>query len=189
MSWLEIQEFEEARKDARARRSRLRLAHSAHDILAEAHVKVRSSKRHASWLLPETSVQDEISHYAVRHSALGCRGPHPSLRRQPSKSDSQSVALQIDAAINFAEIGATADPLIKPILLYYSAAQLCGVYTRAVLNWSKDRPSHGLSCQKNSADVGQTQLTVNEKGQFPRLAATCFLLTGRPNVFAELERL
>lgn len=96
-----------------------------------------------------------------------------------SAEHAEEIALKIDTALQFADLGAVADPFIKPIILYYSCVQLCGVYTRAFFNWEKDPRGHGLTCTNTTTEI-------SENGQFPRLATTTFLLTGQPNCFAEL---
>lgn len=69
----------------------------------------------------------------TRHFALRVRA---QLHANISSSRAEELPLKIDAALSFAELGERADPLVKPILLYYACAHLCGVYSR-----SKD-PNH-----------------------------------------------
>jgi hypothetical protein len=168
------------------RRRRLRLPHAAHTVLSSGLAVLQGAVSSRCWALPPTSFADEIVHYHSRHKALDVQGPRPRLRPSVTHDLAEEQALKTDAALNFAELGERADPLIKPILLYYSCAHLCGIYTRAFFEWDRDARGHGLSCNHKPGDVGSTQLVVEDSGQFPRMAATCFLLTGQPSCFSPL---
>jgi len=164
----------------------LRLPNSAQAVLSAGLAKLHSATGSRCWALPITLFPEEVAHYRTRHKALGAPGPRPKLRIAVSASSAEEQALKVDAALNFAEIGERADPLIKPILLYYSCAHLCGVYSRAFLEWECDSRSHGLTCKHRTSDVRNTQLTIEKSGLFPRVSATCFLFTGQPNCFSPL---
>jgi hypothetical protein len=127
-----------------------------------------------------------VRHYYTRQKELGVRGSRPRLRETITKDFAEELALKIDAALEFARLGETADLLIRPILLYYSCAHLCGVYLRHLFEWGKDKRNHGLSCSQERGNVADTAVYIKPSGQFARLATTCFLLTGHPSVFTRL---
>ncbi len=168
------------------RRRSLRLPYSAHALLSASLVALTRTTASRCWALPATSFPDEVSHYSSRHKALAIKGPRPKLRADLSSSFAEEQALKIDAALTFAELGERADPRIKPILLYYACAQLCGVYTRSFFDWECDNRSHGLTCNHRPGDLPKTSIRVEVAGQFPRLAVTCFLFTGQPNCVSPL---
>lgn len=174
--------------DSRQRRQRLRLPHSAAQALREGHEALDALCRPCAWALPPTGLAQEVAHYSKRHGELGRRGPVPTYRTSGVELDALELAVKIDAALHFLELSHGADPFVEPILLYYSCAHLCGVYTRAYLEWQHDSLTHGLSCRKaaSPSDVGSTKVTVKSAGQFPRLATTCFLMSGAPSCFCEL---
>ena len=162
------------------------LPHSVRRALSSGLDKLSASVVSRSWCVPATAFPDEVKHYRDRHKTLNARGPRPRLRTAITDDLSTEVALKIDAALNFAELGVAADPFVKPILLYYSCAHLCGVYTRAFFEWDCDTRTHGLSCSHKPNDVANTKVTIESAGQFARLAATCFLLTGQASYFSQL---
>jgi hypothetical protein len=168
------------------RRRSLRLPHAAHHILSEGLATLRAATASRCWTLPTTSFSDEVTHYHSRHKKLGAGGPRPKLRLDISSSLAEEQALKVDAALSFAELGERADPLVKPILFYYAWAHLCGVYSRTFFEWDRDSRSHGLTCIHKPRDVANTQITIGRSGQFPRIAVTCFLLTGQPSCFSPL---
>jgi hypothetical protein len=108
----------------------LRLLVTAKRILGDAIKNLNTDTRSRSWTLPATVFADEVSHYRARHSELALPGPRPCLdnRRKLAAAD---IALKIDAAAKLRDLGSAADPLIKPVLLYYSAAHVLGAYSRA----------------------------------------------------------
>jgi len=175
---------QQAKPIIKKRRQEYRLPFTVHDRLKTSHASLLNTKISRFWALPESVYRDEIVHYCKKLKDLGISGPHPKLRSSLEKRTSEELAMKIDAALNFAALAENSDELIKPILLYYSSAHLCGVYTRAFFNWTKDRHSHGLQCTYRK-DVGETIIKMNA-GQFQRLASTCFLLTGHPSCFSDL---
>lgn len=108
------------------------------------------------------------------------------LRPVLTSADSEELAIKVDAGLNFLELAIRAEPMVRPILLYYACAHLCGVYTRTFFTWLHDSRDHGLSCTHQPRNVEQTKISIKAKGQFPRLSTTCFLLAGQPNPFSEL---
>ena len=175
-----------ARPQIGKRRRLLRLPHSAHDVLIASLTTLTQRSASRSWTLPATSFPDEVAHYSTRHKAISAEGPRPRLHSSLSKACTEELAVKIHAALHFAELAETADPLIKPILLYYAFAHLCGVYTRAFFEWECDSRTHGLKCTPKPGNLQNTEIKVQHVGQFPRLAVTCFLLTARPNFFSPL---
>jgi len=182
---------EEHKRQCRQRRQRLRLPSSATQALQQGQEKLNALSKPRAWALPQTTIPAEVTHYRQRNRALRTlkrRGPLPSHSETDVAATAPELALKIDAALNFAELSHGADPFVKPILLYYSCAHLCGVYTRAYLNWQHDKHAHGLRCTGAAcpSDVGSTKLTVESQGLFPLLATTCFLMSGAPSCFCEL---
>lgn len=176
----------QAKNKIRKRRQELRLPFTAHSILSDSLSSISSTVESRVWCLPETPFIEEIKHYCKKHKSSGISGPRPKLRSLIKAEFSEELAIKIDTSLNFANLANSADLLIKPILLYYASAHLCGVYTRAFFEWEKDQHTHGLSCQFNRGDVGQTLIKIQKQGQFSRIAACCFLLTGHPNCFTTL---
>lgn len=174
-----------AKQDIMRRRRQLRLPHSASFILREGLAKLRKMNRSVSWGLPETPFSDEVLNYYQRHNSLQLSGPRPKLRRALDDSFAEEQAIKIDAGLSFAALAESADPLVRPILLYYSCMHFCGVFTRAFFDWENDNRSHGLACRHCHGNVSNTEIEVNN-GQFPRLVATCFLLDGQPSCFSTL---
>ncbi len=168
------------------RRRALSLPHAAKAILNSSITEAKSNKQIRNWCLPETSFPDEVLHYHSRHKALAISGPRPKLRQIVLPEFAEEQAIKIDAGLNFASLAETADHHIKPILLYYACAHLCGVYTRFLFEWDRDNRNHGLSCSHHPGNVSETKVTISNKGQFARLATTCFLLTGMPSCFSTL---
>jgi hypothetical protein len=162
----------------------LRLLVTAKRILGDAIKNLNTDTRSRSWTLPATTLADEVSHYQARHSELALPGPRPRLDNR-RKLAAAEVALKIDAAAKLRDLGAAADPLIKPVLLYYSAAHVLGAYSRAFLGWDGNVEKHGIRCVRN-LDLGQMSMQIEDDGFFPRLSTTLFLLTGSVTVFAEL---
>lgn len=176
----------QAKSEIKKRFRALRLPYSAHQILKQSLDQLQSLTSSRVWGLPPTKFADEIQHYTSRHKALGLNGPRPILRKSLELDFAEEMAIKIDASINFLELAISSDLLIKPILLYYSCAHLCGVYTRVFFDWQQDDRHHGLNCTHRPGNVVATKLSVAKKGQFPRLATTCFLLSGWPSCFSEL---
>lgn len=170
--------------DFRDRRRRLSLPHSAKGVLQASLAKLQALSASRAWTLPDTKFPDEVTHYRTRHTALALAGPRPSLRAALDDETAQKMALKIDAGLKFLDLAEGADPAVKPILLYYASAHLCGVYTRAFFTWEQDARLHGLTCDFRRP-IGQTAVRIEERGHFPRLA-TCFMLFGYPNLFCEL---
>jgi hypothetical protein len=96
------------------------------------------------------------------------------------------MAMRIDTALKLIELAKDQDDFVRPIVLYYGAIQLCGVLTRTVFDWKNDRPTHGLRFDANASDLGDVLVGVEERGAFPRLATTCFFLSGQPSCFTKL---
>lgn len=167
------------------RRRSLRLPHSAHAVLSESLARLHQVIAPRWWALPPTSFSDEVAHYYSRHKELRAKGPRPRLRTAMSPSHAEEQALRIDVALSFADLGQRADPLIKPILLYYACAQLCGVFSRAFFDWELDQRNHGLECNYKE-DVSKTQINIKDSGQFVRIAVTCFLFSSQPSCFSPL---
>jgi hypothetical protein len=177
---------QQARPEIKRHQRELRLPYSAHQILGQSLAKLAATEISRSWTLPPTRFPDEVLHYSSRHKALGLKGPLPIVRSTLNSAFAEELALKIDSSLNFLELAANADPLVKPILLYYSCAHVCGVFTRAFLEWQQDRRTHGLCCSHKPGNVAKTEVSIAEKGQFPRLATACFLLSGMPSCFSEL---
>lgn len=175
-----------AKAQIAARRRSFRLPYTAKQSFASSLARLHAVSVPRAWVLPATSFSDEVQHYYSRHKTLIAKGPRPRLRAGITSELAEELALKIDAALSFAEIAETADPLVKPIVLYYSCAHLCGVYTRAFFEWDGDSRTHGISCHYKPGDLSNTIVSIEGAGQFPRIAATCFLLTGQPSVFSAL---
>jgi hypothetical protein len=170
---------------ARRRRS-FRLPDSAKRSFELSLARLHASNVSRAWTLPATPFPEEVKHYYSRHRALSAKGPRPRLRIQITPGLAEELALKVDAALSFAELAERADPLVKPILLYYSCAHLCGVYTRAFFEWECDSRKHGITCSHKPSDVPNTVVSIEDSGQFPRIAVTCFLLTGQASLFSPL---
>lgn len=163
----------------------LRLPITAKQVLNDATRTLNVDMRARSWALPATSVPDEVSHYVARHSALGLTGPRPHVKKQQTSTQTTDIALKIDAAAKLRDLGAVADPLIKPILLYYSAAHMLGAYSRAYLDWEGRIEKHGIRCRRNS-DLDRMPVEIEKDGFFPRLGTALFLLSGSATPFVQM---
>lgn len=177
---------QQTKSETKKRLRALCLPHSANQILSQSLAQLHAAEGSRSWALPPTKFADEVLHYASRHRALGLKGPRPSLRGSLKPAFAEELALKIDSSLNFSKLASGADPLVKPILLYYSCAHLCGVYTRAFFEWQQDSRTHGLTCRHKPGDVANTEVSIAKMGQFPRLVAACFLLSGMPSCFSKL---
>lgn len=182
---MHLHDLFESQKANRRRRA-LRLPESAQSIFQSSLQRLFAAKASRAWTLPESDFPVELQHYYDRHRVLAHKGPVPRLRKSVEPMIARELSIKIDAALNFAELARNADPLVKPILLYYSCAHLCGVYTRAFLEWERDSRGHGLSCKHNAQDPAKTVISIEQSGQFPRLCVACFVFTGRPGVFTPL---
>jgi hypothetical protein len=176
----------QVKSEIKKRLRALRLPYSAHQILKHGLDQLLAIASSRAWCLPPTKLEDEIHHYSSRYTVLGLKGPRPVLRSSLEKNLAEELALKIDASIKFFELAIDADLLVRPILLYYSCAHICGVYTRAFFDWQNDSRKHGLQCNHASGNVAKTKVTIGKRGQFPRLATTCFLLSGMPSCFSDL---
>ena len=177
---------QQVKSESKKRLRALRLPYSAHQILKEGLNNLLSTASSRAWCLPPTKLADEVPHYSSRHTTLALKGPRPVLQNSVTSSSAEEFALKIDASLKFLELAAEADLAVKPILLYYSCAQMCGVYTRVFFDWQNDNRTHGLRCHYVSGNVANTKVSIEHKGQFPRLVTACFLLSGMPSCFSEL---
>lgn len=59
------------------------------------------------------------------------------------------------------------------------------MYSRAFFEWDGDSLGHGLKWVPNE-DLSNARISIKSSGQFPRVAATCFLLGGYPSCFSPL---
>lgn len=168
------------------RRRKLRIPHSATEILRQSHNQLYAEPLSNVWTLAPTKLATEIIHFERRKSILQINGLKPEIRKTFKPTDAEEFAIKIDASLKFLELAQNADMLVKPILLYYSCAHLCGVYTRAFINWKKDKPVHGLMCKHDPINTANTIIKFNDKGLFPRLVCTVFLIHRWPNVFSDL---
>ena len=185
MIWL-IQD-QGAITDIAKRRRALQLPYTAHQILQRSLNDLRSTNKSRTWALPPTKFPEEVRHYSSRHNALGLKGPRPVLRSSIGNRTAEKLALRIGAALKLVELSNETDMMVKPVLLYYAFANLSGVYTRAFFgDWRGDRRTHGLKCHHNVKKVADIQVEILSSGLFPRLAATCFILSGWPNCFSQL---
>jgi hypothetical protein len=78
---------------------------------------------------------------------------------QLNTSQAKEKAGQIDVALTFLELARGAEPTVKPILLYYACAHLCGVYTKLFFaRWEQDKRTHRLECTHvgKPENVGKT---------------------------------
>jgi hypothetical protein len=177
---LELQDWRRKQEEARVRRGRVRLPFTMARLLAESLSQVRAAEKRRAWTLPATMLADEVAHYSSRHKVLNLKGPRPRLKEALADGEAEEYAIKIDASLKFLELATGSDLLVKPILLYYSCAHLCGVFTRAFFQWEQDSRHHGIEYRVASKEVEIKQ------GQFPRLATACFLLDGMPSCFSEL---
>jgi hypothetical protein len=184
-SGLTILKDQHALAEIAKRRRVLRLPYSARQVLEQSLKVACSAKKSRAWTLPESLLSEEVLHYRERDRHLKVRGPLPHLRSSIVPEIAEELSIKVNVALDFAQLAATAVPLIRPILLYYACAHLCGVYTRFLFTWKRDSFLHGLACSMDKSAVGKTSIRV-EKGQFPRLAITCFLLSGQPSCFTPL---
>ena len=176
----------EARQTILDRRRSYRLPHVMSSILTSGLGKLTSSKSSRAWGLPETRFVDEVLHYHSRHISLQLPGPRPVLKNAISEKGAEEIALKVDAALSFSKLSEDADPLVAPILLYYSCVHFCGVYCRAFFNWEQDYHGHGISCIHNSRRVGETRIIIRDRGQFLRMSTACFLFSGQPSIFCPI---
>jgi len=177
----------DAREEIPRRRLRLRTPYDAHGALTKSLADLHTRVAERYWTLPPTAFPDEVRHFTSQQSTHGLRGPQPTLRSALSRNDTDELSIKIDVGLKFLELGENADTYVKPILLYYSCAHLCGLYSRVFFTWTGKR-GHGLECshQGNPADVGKTVVTIRKTGTFPRLEAALFLFSGWPSCFSEL---
>ena len=168
------------------RRRSLRLPHSAGQVLSVALGSLHAATGARAWALNPGNYVDEISLYHSQHKALSLKGPRPRLRQNLNADDAEEMALKADAGFGFLEIVQESDPFVAPILLYYAAGHLTGVYSRAFFLWDQDSPVHGVSVTHRARNVGTSEIRIQNRGHFPRVATAVFLLTGAPSYFSEL---
>jgi hypothetical protein len=135
-----------------------------------------------AWALAPSKIEQELLHYEKRHTALSAKGPRPTGIKL---LNAEEAALKIDSGLSFAKLGVAADPLVKPILLYYSLLHLSSVYATAFLEWKGFKHGHGLSFEPRD-DLSDCSVRITGNGSFARLAVACFILTGQPSVFSPL---
>jgi hypothetical protein len=172
--------------EATRRLRRLRLPYTAREVLSGGLARLKAVKESRVWGLGETKLVDEVNHYHQRMRELAIKGPLPTLREAIPEKFVEEAALQLDAAANFLELSREADPYVRPILLYYSCAHACGVYTRAFFDWKCDARSHGITCSHKPRDPTATEIQFKKQGLFPRLASALYILSGWPNCFSSL---
>jgi len=171
----------------RERRGALALPFSLQRIVSASLSTLKAHRAPRCWALPETSFADEVKHYYDRHTALALRGPQPRLRRDLAGDPGpEELATRVDIGLRFLEMGAEADPLCKPILLYYSCISIVSAFTRCFFHWDQDRRTHGLHYPPGQTELAVASVKIEDRGQFGRLATTCFLLSGMPSCFCEL---
>jgi hypothetical protein len=167
----------------------LKTPYTCREVLGYSLSKIRSSEFCRAWALPATRFVDEVRHYAERHKELKCKGESPTLRKELTEDEALELALKVQAGVTFLKLGRSADPMVRPVLLYYGASHLLGVYARAFFTWEYGRKKkgigHGMRCRRSEV-VGDTHVTVEATGVFPRVVTTLFLLTGMPTPFTEL---
>jgi hypothetical protein len=167
------------------RRRELTLPLSAYRLLKRALEELHSVSGTRLWALRETTIPQEVAFYGAAHQARKLPGPVPVLKSVISSSDGEETALRLAAAFEFLEMSRRSSPEVAPVLLHYAAAHATGVYSRAFLDWRADSRKHGIAVTHNS-DTAATEICIQKKGHFPRLAAATFLLTGSPSYFSEL---
>jgi hypothetical protein len=172
----------EAAVAATRRRRLLTLPYTADEVLRAGLTDLRDRSDARAWTLLPSKIDQELQHYATRHYALSAKGPRPSDIRSLY---AEEAALKIDSGLSFAKLGAAADPLVKPILLYYSLLHLSSIYATAFIEWKGFKYGHGLSFEPRD-DLSECGVRINGNGSFARLAAACFVLTGQPSVFSPL---
>jgi len=129
-----------------------------------------------------TTIAKEVCHYAEMTGRLAPKAPSVSNRSTVRLAHAEDLASRLAAAVDYLELARDAAPLIKPVLLYYSCANLTGVLSRAFFEWEPDHLGHGMKVEHH-ADPTKTRVRIERNGYFPRLAITLFLLTGRPTPF------
>jgi hypothetical protein len=168
------------------RRRSFRLPFALQQVLAERLTVLSGARSSRAWGLPETDFNSEVEHYAKRLSDLEIDSPIPGLLRGISGEHAEEIALKIGAGLDFAALAERAEPMVRPILLYYSCAHLTGAFCRAYFNWKKDRSNHGVTCEHNSKQVQLTQVGIESKGNLMRAATAMFLFTAEPTPFTPL---
>lgn len=165
------------------RRRNMRLPFTLDKILTDRHRELTIARSSRSWALPQTSFLSEIDHYSERLRVLKPRSAVPSLIAAVEPQHSEEVALKIGSALDLASLADRADPMIRPIILYYSCAHLAGAYGRAYINWDNDKRGHGLTCRHKPREVESTEVSCERRGLFARTVASLFLFTGEATPF------
>jgi hypothetical protein len=164
----------------------MRLPFTLNKILTDRHLELTNAFSSRSWALPETSFVSEVDHYSKRLRILKPKAEVPALIPAVEPQHSEEIALRIGSALDLASLAERADPMIRPIILYYSCAHLVGAYGRAYLSWENDKRGHGLTCRHKSREVESTEVSCEHRGLFAKTAASLFLYTGEVTPFTSI---
>jgi hypothetical protein len=154
-------------------------------VLDSAQSKIHSAAEPRLWALPATTIADEVQHYSKRWASMNIRGTYPDNAPGINAERAEDIAVRIKVAVQYLNLAEQADELVRPVLLYYSLANVSGALCSAFFTWKQYRETHGLSCGGGNV-VWTTTVTIRDNGAFPRLVTTLFLLTGMPTSFNKL---
>ena len=177
--------FRDYHAEARRRRREMSTPRALRSLLESAQNKIHHSKTSCQGALPPTTIAKEVNHYSQRWLELGLDGPYPKNAPPITAEQADDIAVRINAAGQYLALATEADELVRPVLLYYSCANVVAAQCRSFFTWEKYREAHGLSCD-GGTDVWTTRVTIKKNGAFARLVTTMFLLTGKPTPFDRL---
>jgi hypothetical protein len=158
---------------------------SLHTVLIEEQKKIHNELYSRLWALEETKLADEVQYFSNRMSSNGITETIPENAKGINVETANDLAVRVDIATQYLQLSKQADALVRPILLYYSFANITGALSNSYFSWNKYRRIHGLKID-NAKDVWKTKITIKNNGSFPRLVITLFLLTGNPTPFDSL---
>lgn len=167
------------------RRRALQLPFEMKRVLEKALNSLSASRESRSWTVPETSFREEIDLYQKEHSLLKQKSPCPKLRTSISDAHAIEMAVKVRASLNFIELGQQADPIVKPILLYYGCIHLVGVWARSFFEWKNDKHSHGLAWSRGNY-LDECSVLTEVSGSFARAAVSCYIFKGQVGCFTPL---
>ena len=137
------------------------------------------------WALSETLFKDELDNYQTKTQQYSLKTAVPTFYKQ-TDNELEGIVVQLNNGLNFSKLSLSAETLVKPILLYYSATFLASIYSNLYIKWTKAKLNHGLEIKNDKRDVLNSVIAIKPNGFFPRLAASIFLLTGQPNPYTKL---
>jgi hypothetical protein len=169
------------------RRSRLRIASTAHPVWGRGLTKLQEA---GVALIPELGMAkyvDAAELYGKELEKSRGKVAIPRGKNVLEKEDSEFLADCVDSSLHMLDSALEADVVVRPMLFYYSVAQLFGAWSRTYLHWvPENRDSHGLSFNRNDRDVGESKITLQDDGFFPRLESMLWLIYGQGSVFSRV---